>query len=90
MIRVEQRSCGAKPFSHLSTQPGGLEFDAPPWNDLALPAQAPVFADVALLPAPNYPFESHYPVIHGIVQDTNLVRVPGARVTRRSWVPNTT
>jgi hypothetical protein len=62
--------------------PSGLEFDAPPWNDFIAPSQPAVFVEVALLPAPNYPFESHYPVIHGIVQDVNLLRVPSALVAR--------
>ena len=62
--------------------PDGLEFDAPPFDDVTPPAQPAVFVEVALLPAPNYPFESHYPVIHGIVEDLAGVRVPHALVTR--------
>jgi hypothetical protein len=62
--------------------PGGLEFDAPPFDDATPPAVAPLLVDVALLPGPTYRFESHYPVIHGVVEDANNARVAGALVTR--------
>ena len=61
--------------------PQGIVFDAHPYNDTTPPAQPPIYATLALLPAPNYPFESVYPVVRGTVQDTAGAQVAGALVT---------
>lgn len=62
--------------------PGGLEFDASPFDDDTPPATPALFVEVALLPGPSYPFESHYPVIHGVVEDNSHRPVAGALVTK--------
>lgn len=61
--------------------PRGIVFDAYPYNDATPPAQPPIYATLALLPAPNYPFESIYPVIRGLVVDSGGNPVAGALVT---------
>lgn len=48
----------------------GVEFDAYPYNDTNQPAQYPKEPqDLALLPAPGYPFPTHVPVLRGVVVD---------------------
>jgi hypothetical protein len=59
----------------------GIVFDAYPYNDTTPPAQPPIYASLALLPAPNYPFESNYPVVRGLVVDAGGNPVAGALVT---------
>jgi hypothetical protein len=58
----------------------GIEFLASPYDATTPPTQPPLVADVALLPAPNYPYESTYPVIRGVVALPGGARVPGAQV----------
>ncbi len=56
-------------------------FDAFPFNDDNPPAKTePAPRAVVLLPAPNYPFESHLRVLRGLVQDTAHTAVDGAEV----------
>jgi len=68
---------------YSATQGGtaaGIEFLAFPYDSTTPPAQPPLVADLALLPAPNYPFQGAYPVIRGIVELQGGARVKGARV----------
>lgn len=56
-------------------------FDAFPFNDDNPPAQVEAAPrTVVLVPAPNYPFESHLRVLRGLVQDTARNAVAGAEV----------
>lgn len=48
----------------------GVEFDAFPYNDTTPPQNAPNNAqDLLLLPASNYPFDLHIPILRGNVVD---------------------
>lgn len=48
----------------------GLEFDVYPYNDDAPPATIATSPfDIPLLPAANYPFPAHVPVLRGVVRD---------------------
>ncbi|MCP4898082.1 MAG: hypothetical protein GY906_14010 [bacterium] len=52
------------------TTDDGVEFDAPPYNDVSPPVPAtssPI--DTVLLPAVDYPFSAAISVLHGVVQD---------------------
>ena len=56
------------PFYRMTDD--AIERDAYPYNDTNPPAQVKhVPDDVVLTPAPNYPFEKHIPVLHGLVTD---------------------
>lgn len=59
----------------------GLEFDAFPWNDTSPPQSTALHPqDVKLVPAPNYPFPPHVPVLRGVVVDTAKRPVADAEV----------
>lgn len=61
----------------------GIRFTAYPYNDLNAPQQfAKIPTDTPLLPATNYPFASHIPVLRGKVVDPNNKPVPDAFVTQ--------
>ena len=61
----------------------GIVFTAYPYNDNNPPAQfAKIPADTPLLPATNYPFASHIPVLRGKVVDPNNKPVRDAFVTQ--------
>jgi len=48
----------------------GIEFDAPRYNDSNPPVPLTTAAiAAALLPSSTYPFPSHIPVLHGVVED---------------------
>jgi hypothetical protein len=58
-------------------------FTAYPYNDANPPAvivKAPT--DALLVPAPNYPFATHIPVLRGLVVDTAQKKVPDVLVTQ--------
>jgi hypothetical protein len=70
-----------RPFYRWTSD--GIEFDAHPYNDDNPPAvivSGP--QDAPLLPAPNYPFEPHVPVLRGDVRDAAGRRVPDVLVFR--------
>lgn len=61
----------------------GIEFDAFPYNDTNAPqviVRLP--QDAVLTPGPNYPFETHVPVLRGKVVDNTGAVVPDAVVTQ--------
>jgi hypothetical protein len=61
----------------------GIEVDAFPYNDTHAPAMVKKLPDDTILtPAPNYPFQDHIPVLHGIVEDTGGKPVADAMVTQ--------
>jgi len=61
----------------------GIVFTAYPYNDDNPPAQiVQVPMDTPLLPAPNYPFASHIPVLRGIVVDA------AGKPVQAGWVPS--
>ena len=65
---------------YLITQEG-IEFDAFPWNDTNPPSQtAHEPQEVKLVPAPNYPFPPHVPVLRGMVVDGGPASVAYAEV----------
>jgi len=65
------------------TNAAGIQFDAYPYNDDNPPAViASLAIDTPLLPAPQYPFASHIPVLRGVVVDANGNAVPNAYVTQ--------
>jgi hypothetical protein len=65
------------------TNADGIQFSAYPYNDDNPPAViAKLAMDTPLLPAPNYPFASHIPVLRGAVVDTTGKPVPNAYVTQ--------
>jgi hypothetical protein len=67
------------PYYHKNSD--GIIFTAYPYNDDNAPAQfAKIPADTPLLPATNYPFASHIPVLRGKVVDPNNKPVPDAFV----------
>lgn len=60
-----------------------IPFDAYPYNDENPPAVITRLAlDTLLLPAPNYPFENHIPVLRGVVVDAAGNPVRNAYVTQ--------
>jgi hypothetical protein len=61
----------------------GIQFQAYPYNDDNPPAVvATLPIDTPLLPAPNYPYVSHIPVLRGEVVDPAGHPVPNAYVTQ--------
>jgi hypothetical protein len=61
----------------------GIAFNVYPYNDDNPPAVVSGSAvDTQLLPAPNYPFPSHIPVLRGVVLDSLGNPVPDAYVTQ--------
>lgn len=61
----------------------GIAFNAYPYNDDNPPAVVSGLAvDTQLLPASNYPFPSHIPVLRGVVLDSLGTPVPNAYVTQ--------
>jgi hypothetical protein len=63
----------------------GIPFTAYPFNDTNPPAVIVGMAtDTLLLPAPNYPFATHIPVLRGLVIDAARKPVPDAYVTQTS------
>lgn len=57
----------------------GIEFDVHPYNDSNPPAVvAPNAVDVALTPAPTYPFPGHVAVLRGVVVDATAGNAPVA------------
>jgi hypothetical protein len=69
----------------------GIEFDVPPWSDAVPPSPVPILlGDVFLLPAFEYPFPSHVPVIRGqVVLLSDGTPVAGAAVTYKVNVERT-
>lgn len=68
---------------HYLTTADGIEFDAYPYNDDNPPKViTKTTIDAPLLPAPNYPFASHIPVLRGIVVDAKDNPVTNAYVTQ--------
>jgi hypothetical protein len=60
----------------------GLAFTVKPYDD-AHPPQVSVFpTDLVLTPAPNYPFQGHIPLLHGVVKDAANEAVPNTMVTQ--------
>jgi len=69
------------PFYRASAD--GIEIDAFPYNDTKPPATIKKLPDDTLLtPAPNYPFQPHIPILHGVVVDAVGDKVPDAFVNR--------
>jgi hypothetical protein len=67
---------------YLSTS-DGIIFTAYPYNDANPPAVIVRMAtDTLLVPAPNYPFASHIPVLRGVVVDASNKPVPNALVAQ--------
>jgi len=65
------------------TTADGIPFTAYPFNDDNPPAVVSSLAiDTPLVPAPNYPFASHIPVLRGVVVDATGAPVPNAYVTQ--------
>jgi hypothetical protein len=61
----------------------GIAFTAYPYDQTNPPQTiASVAQDTPLLPAPNYPFASHIPVLRGVVVDATNKPVPNAYVTQ--------
>ncbi len=61
----------------------GIPFTASPYNDTNPPAVIVGMAtDTLLLPAPNYPFDAHIPVLRGLVTDAANKSVPDVYVTQ--------
>jgi hypothetical protein len=61
----------------------GIPFTAYPYNETNPPAVIVGMAtDTLLLPAPNYPFVTHIPVLRGLVIDPAKKPVPDAYVTQ--------
>jgi hypothetical protein len=61
----------------------GIQFTAYPYDDSTPPAVVVSLAtDTLLLPAPNYPFPSHIPVLRGVVVDANGKAVQNVYVTQ--------
>lgn len=61
----------------------GIVFTAYPYNDANPPTQiVRIPTDLPLLPAPNYPFASHIPVLRGTVVDAARKPVRDASVTQ--------
>jgi hypothetical protein len=60
----------------------GIEFDAPRYDDGNPPAPVTTAPQTVLLvPAPNYPFQPHVPVLRGVIRDQVTQRpVPDVRV----------
>lgn len=59
----------------------GIEFDAPRYNDANPPVPLTAAAvAAALLPSSTYPFPSHIPVLHGVVEDAGGEPVADALV----------
>jgi hypothetical protein len=68
---------------HYRAQSDGIPFTAFAWNDTNPPQQiARAAIDTLLLPAPNYPFPGHVPVLRGVVIDAAKIRVPDVSVTQ--------
>jgi hypothetical protein len=60
-----------------------IPFNAYPYNDSTQPAVISALAtDTQLLPAPNYPFPSHIPVLRGLVVDSTGAPVANTYVTQ--------
>lgn len=65
------------------TNSAGIQFTAYPYNDSTPPSTVVSLAtDAPLLPAPNYPFASHIPVLRGVVVDANGDAVQNVYVTQ--------
>jgi len=62
--------------------PGGEEFPVHPWNTDHPPAVFNKLQDIRLLPATNYAFPAHLPVIFGLVQDSSSAPVADAMVSQ--------
>jgi hypothetical protein len=61
----------------------GIQFLAYPYNDETPPAVVASLAiDTPLLPAPNYPFASHIPILRGVVVDATGNTVQNVYVTQ--------
>jgi hypothetical protein len=61
----------------------GIVADAYPYNDTHPPAVVKQMPDDTILtPAPNYPFQDHIPVLHGVIVDPTGRPVPDAVVTQ--------
>jgi len=68
---------------HYLTASDGIEFTVPPYNDDNPPSVIVEMAvDTPLLPAPDYPFSNHVPVLRGVVVDGANNAVPYAYVTQ--------
>jgi hypothetical protein len=61
----------------------GISFTAYPYNDANPPAViVKIATDTLLVPAPNYPFATHIPVLRGVVVDAAKKPVPEVLVTQ--------
>jgi hypothetical protein len=58
-------------------QSDGIQFSADPYSETNPPAHiVGTTTDTLLLPAPNYPFPTHVPVLRGLIVDTANRRMP--------------
>ena len=77
--RVRVRAQYYRPIYSL---PGGELFDVHPWNDSNPPASVNKLKDIQLVPAANYSFPPHLPVIRGVVTDATGTTVVDATVSQ--------
>lgn len=77
-VRVEAPQYRA----HYLVTDAGIEFSADPYDDVTPPAAIPAMPQqVFLLPAPNYPFQTHVRVVRGVLHDASSQPIANAEVT---------